>query len=100
MDGYRALAIRVVGRAMQDVGGKGLYMGDCKSKWVKGTRMWPDDIAHDAEVWLTESKQCETILSCLGYPWSKMKAGVLAEAAKRPDFNWRSFSHQLSNLMM
>ena len=100
MDGWRALAIRILGRAMQDVGGKSLYMqAMVRTKWVKGTRMTREEIAADAEAWLRDSDQCDLILGSLGHPWTVYEGEDYAALAKDQDFNWTVFAHRLSSLV-
>ena len=99
MDGWRALAIIILGRAMRDCGGKGLYMQSARrTAWVKGCRMTREAIMAEAEAWLRESDQCDLILGSLGYPWTAYEGEEYAAIAKDPDFNWTLFAYALSGL--
>ena len=99
MDGWRALAIIILGRAMRDCGGKGLYMQSARrTAWVKGCRMTREAIMAEAEAWQRESDQCDLILGSLGYPWGAHDGDEYADIARDPDFDWAKFVYALSGL--
>uniref|UniRef100_A0A6M3X4H7 Uncharacterized protein n=1 Tax=viral metagenome TaxID=1070528 RepID=A0A6M3X4H7_9ZZZZ len=97
--GERALAVKMLGRAMQDCGGRSLDMSDARTKIIKGCQMTREDIAFDGECWLRESEQCDMILQALGHPWSVYSGVELAGRAQSPDFDWRQFAIALGGLI-
>ena len=100
MDGWRALAIRILGRAMQDCGGKSLYMQQMvRPRTVRGCRMTREEVMADGEAWLRESEQCDLVLDALGYPWVAHDGDEYADIARDPDFDWLKFVYALSGLM-
>ena len=100
MDGWRALAIKVFLRAMQDAAGMSLYMrGDARTKYIKGAYMTREDIMADGEAWLRDSKDCDFVLGALGYPWARYAGGDWADFALDPAFDWCLVNHRASVLV-
>ena len=89
MDGWRALAIKILGGAMQDCGGKGRRL----------SRPIAPEIQQEAEAWLRESEQCDLVLDALGYPWVAHDGDEYADIARDPDFDWLKFVYALSGLV-